>query len=115
VGYTTGRELHPAPKVEYLIEWIILQIKQPGTDLKIFQPLNVQGRMTPPLAVTFSLCLEDGYIRHRADSLALRGIKVANAFHAGGGINQVGTTFGDRVGRAFRDTGSTGNALICNF
>jgi hypothetical protein len=52
VGFTTGRELHPAPKVVYSVDGIILQIaQQQKLYLKEYvKPLKAQGRRTPPLA-----------------------------------------------------------------
>jgi hypothetical protein len=50
VGFTTGRELHPAPKVEYSVKGIILQNPQVfGWALKIpLKDMDMVGGFAPP-------------------------------------------------------------------
>jgi hypothetical protein len=60
------------------------------------------------------LCLEDGCVSNRADGYTLRSIKVTFALNTGGGINHVGRSFGDRVGRALRQARAASDALIRN-
>ena len=69
VGFTTGREFHPAPKVEYSISEIILQIAQEYYIITYKRP-GADGS-APGLWVT-PLCLDDGGVGDRADRLALR-------------------------------------------
>jgi hypothetical protein len=75
---------------------IILQKKGRGVNPPGFPTLqlNAQGRKVPPPAL-LELCLQNGNICHRADCLALRAVKVTDAFHAGGGINHVRGPLGD--------------------
>jgi hypothetical protein len=60
------------------------------------------------------LCLEDGCVSNRAYGYTLRSIKVPFALYTGGSINHVGSSFGDRVGRALSQARAACNALIRN-
>jgi hypothetical protein len=68
------------------------------------------------LAATLKTQLRLNDAIHRAYILAARGIVVTDTFHTSGSVDDVdGITFGDGFGRAFRKTGSAGNAIILNF
>jgi len=59
------------------------------------------------------LCLDDAV--YRADIHAARGIKVTNAFHACGRVDDIDIAFADRVGGAFWQASAASNAIVLNF
>jgi hypothetical protein len=99
VGFTTGRELHPAPKDEYSIMMIILLsyvfreqlgVKKNGSPL-IGLPFGLNANR---LLISWNLLrLEYGRISYRANSHALWRIKTSHALHAGRGVDHVRGTF----------------------
>jgi hypothetical protein len=64
----------------------------------------------------FKTCsrFENGGIGDRTNGDALWRIEVTFALHAGGGINHVWGSFGDRIGRALGHARATSNALVSN-
>jgi hypothetical protein len=59
------------------------------------------------------LCLDDAI--YRADIHTFRGIKVTNAFHTSGRVDDIEIAFADRVGGAFRQASAASNAVVVNF
>jgi hypothetical protein len=98
VGYTTDRELHPAPKV---FIWL--------------SRLYPAGHNLCPRVFYASVRFNDAI--DRADTDALGGIEVTFTFHAGGLIDDVqnAIAFTDGLSRAFGYTCATGDAVFKNF
>jgi hypothetical protein len=88
VGFTTDRELHPAPKVKYFV-------------VKNYTTCGLLG-------------LDDAI--HRADGNALGRIVVTDALDTGGLVNHVerAIAFADGFGGAFGHARTAGDAIVLN-
>jgi hypothetical protein len=110
VGSTTDRELHPAPKVKYSIERIIFR----PVGCVNSKSINIAtGAGFRPAPVSVQLRFDNAI--YRADIHTFRGIKVTDALHASGSIDDIDVTIGNRIGGAFWQASAASNAIVLNF